>query len=246
MATLSFRRASKQGWSLWGTARTLNFNIWNEFVGGRFRIAPLDLQVSTTYRRQEDTNASTTQYYYGSLATILGPSLPYHRLTLSLNRAIGDYVSLGAGATRRELLNRDQNRTNQEYTQYFFDVFLLERVLHGFEANVNFSRWYTDRNDNSTVSGSLSRRIGEKLKMDLGTYYAAYDVRPFFDGPDQIPTERFDVRAYYLKGDWRVRRKYRVQMEFERGTDSTSPDPFYQLELMFGLDLGFLGSGFSR
>ncbi|MDX1747584.1 MAG: hypothetical protein R3324_16740, partial [Halobacteriales archaeon] len=242
VVTLTFRQYSPAGWNLWATVRTLNFDVWNEFVGGTYRIEPVDLIVTANYRRQEDTNATSSRYYYGHLSSILGPSLPYHRLTVSLNRPFADLVTLGAGGERRELLDDDENRTNQEYSRYFFNVFLHERALAGFEANVDFSRWYTDRDDNNTVSGSISRRVGEKLRFDAGTYYAKYEVRRFFDDPDELPTERYDVRSYYLRGDWRVKDRYRVQLEVERGTDSTSDDAYYQVEARFGLDLGFLGS----
>lgn len=241
VATLSYRRSSAAGWNLWGTVRTLNFDVWNESLGGTYRVEPIDLIVTGNYRRQEDTNASTSRYYYGHLSTILGPSLPYHRLTVSLTRPFGDLFSLGASGTRRELLDDSENRGNQEYTRYAFDVYLFERALAGFEATLDYSRWYTDRDDNDTIGGSISRRIGEKLRFDLGTYYAKYEIHRFFDDPDELPTERTDVRSYYLRGDWKVKGRYRVQLELERGTDSTSDDAYYQVEARFGLDLGFLG-----
>jgi hypothetical protein len=34
-------------------------------------------------------------------------------------------------------------------------------------------------------------------------------------------------------------------LELERGTDASSDDPYYQVELRFGIDLGFVSRGFS-
>ena len=240
------RLASSRGWNLWGTVRTLNFDVWNEFLGGTFRIRPLQLDITGTYRRQENTNDSLSRYYYGHLSRIIGSSLPYQRFTLRLNRSFSDLVAVGAGANRRELLDDAENRSSQEYTRFFLDLFLLERLLFGFEAAIDYSRWYTDRDDNSTWAGSLSRRVGDKLRFDLGTFYSKYEIRRWFDDPELAPTERYDVRSYYLRGEWKVKRKYRIQLELERGTDSTSPDDYYQLEMRFGLDLGYLGSAVKR
>ncbi len=246
VVTLSYRRSSRQGWSAWGTVRTINFDVWNEFLGFNFLIAPIDLHLTATYRRQENTNDSDSRYFSHFAAT-LGSSQPYQRITLSLNRPFADYFSIGAGWTERALLDStDENRTNREYTRFFANVFVFERVLWGFEASADYSRWYTEGDSNDTISGSLSRKVGDRLRFDLGTYYAKYENRRTFDRPDEAPVERFDVRSYYLRGAWRVRHKYRIQVELERGEDDSSEDAFYQLELRFGLDLGFLASGFSR
>lgn len=241
VVTLGFRRSFADG-NLFFTARTLDFEVFNELLGGSFRIAPLDLLLSGTYRRQEDTNVSPSRYY-GGLSTIIGPSRPFHQLTVNATRPFADKVSLGAGFARRELLDDGENRANQEYTRLFFDVFLMESLLGGFEANANVSSWETDRDDSSTVSGSIGRRIGEHLRLEVGSTYAKYDLRRVFDAPDEVPTERFDVRTTYLRGDWRVRQRYRVRVDFDRTTDSTSDDAYYELELRVGLDLRLFGAG---
>jgi hypothetical protein len=242
VATLSYRRASAAGWNVFGTVRTLNFDVWNEYLGGSWHSAPAGLRVDASYRRQEETNDIESRYYYGHLSSVVGASQPYHLLTLSLNRSFGDHLSLGAGGNRRELLGGDtQNRGNQEYTRSFLDVQLHDRLLRGFEASFDLSHWSTERNDNTTLSGSLSRRVGETLRFDLGTYYSKYEARRLFE--DEAIRERYDVRSFYLRAGWKVRRRYGVRVDFERASDSTSDDALYQVEIRLGLDLGFLSRG---
>ena len=245
VATVSYRYVSPNQWNGWATLRTLDFDVWNAFLGGHFVVRPLDLRLTTTYRRQEETNDSVSRYW-SHLSQILGPSLPYQRFTVNANRAFADAVTLGAGWTHRDVLEDGENRSNQEYDRVHLDVFLHEKALAGFTANLNVSQWETDRDESTSIAGSVSRRFGPHLEIDLGSYYSKYDVRTFFDDPEIAPVERYDVRTWYVEADWKVREKYRLQLEFERGTEARSDDPFYQLELRFGLDIGFLARGFSE
>jgi hypothetical protein len=243
--TLGYRRSFRQG-NLWLTARTLDFEVFNEVLGGSWRFDRASLLLTGTYRRQEDTNVSSSRYF-GGLSTIIGPSKPYQQLTLNLSRPIAELATVGLGFSQRALLDGDdENSSNQEFDRLWLDVFLMEKLLAGFEASANFSRWETDADESSTFGGSLGRRFGPHLRVEAGSTYAKYDLRRVFDTPDEIPTERFDVRTYYLRGDWRVRNKYRLRVDFDRTTDSTSDDAYYELELRFGLDLGFLGKAFSK
>jgi hypothetical protein len=242
VVTVSYRRGFGQGSNLYLTARTLDFEVFNELVGGSWQIQPLDVLLSGSYRRQEDTNASRSTYF-GDLSTIIGPSRPYQQLNLNLSRPLSDLATVGVGFTRRELLGAAENRGNQEFDRYFLDVFLTEQALRGFAANANFSRWETDRDDSSTLSGSLSRRFGDHLKVELGSVYAKYDLRRVFDAREEIPRERFDARTNYLRGEWRVRKQYRVRLDLDRTIDSTSDDAYWEAELRLGLDLGLFTRG---
>ncbi len=242
VVTLAYRRAFVQGSSLYATARTLDFEIFNELVGGSWQVTPQGFLVTGSYRRQEDTNASRS-IYFGDLSTIIGPSRPYHELTVDLTRPLRDLASVGVGYTRRELLHGDASAGNQEYGRLFLDVALTDQALHGFTANANFSRWQTGHDDSSTLGGSLSHRFGEHLQLEVGSFYTEYDLRRISDAPDEIPQERFDVRSNYLRGEWRVLHRYRLRLDLDRTTDSTSEDAYYEAELRFGLDLGFLGKG---
>jgi hypothetical protein len=177
------------------------------------------------------------------LSTLIGPSRPFQQLDLALSRPLRDLATIGVGFSRRALLDDREDRGNQEFDRYFLDLFLSETALHGFTASANFSRWQTDRNDSSTFAGSLSRRFGEHLQIDLGSSYTKYDLHRLFDSPDEIPRERFNVRSNYLRGEWRVRHRYKVRVDLERATDSTSKDAYYEVELRFGLDLGIFGKG---
>ena len=240
VVTLAYRQALGQGSNLYATARTLDFEVFNGLLGGTWRVEPLDLLLTGSYRRQEDTNASSSRYF-GDLSTIIGPSRPYQQLTVNVSRPFRDLASLGVGFSRRELLGDAESRGNQEFDRLFLDLVLTEQALAGFVASANFSRWQTDRNDNSTLAGSLSRRLGEHLRLEAGSSYAKYDLRRVFDVREEIPRERFDVRSTYLRGEWRVRERYRVRLDLDRTTDSTSDEAYYEAELRFGLDLGLLG-----
>jgi|CXWL01.1.fsa_nt_gi hypothetical protein len=242
VVTLAFRRSFAQGSNLWATARSLDFDVFNEAIGGSWRIAPAQLLLTGTYRRQEDTNSSTSRYF-GGLSTIIGPSLPYQQCDLSLSRPFGELAAVSVGGSRRSLIDADENRGNQEYSRLFLDIVLLEKLLGGFAANLDISRWDSDRDDNNTLAGSLSRRFGDHLELALGSFYARYDLHRVFDSPFETPVERFDVRSTYLRGDWRVRQRYRVRADLARTTDSTSDRAFYELELRVGLDLAIFGMG---
>jgi hypothetical protein len=242
VVTVAYRQGFGQGSNVYATARTLDFDVFNALVGGSWQLAPDSFLLTGSYRRQEDTNASRSSWF-GDLSTIIGPSRPYQQLTLDLSRPLRDLASIGLGFSRRELLHGDDSRGNQEFDRLFLDLVLTEQALRGFGATVDFSRWETDRNDSSTLAGSLSRRFGEHLRVELGNAYSRYDLRRVFDPREEVPRERFDVRSTYLRGDWRVRQRYRVRVELDRTTDSTSDDAYYEAELRFGLDLGFLGGG---
>ena len=242
VVTLAYRRTFGQGSNLYATARTLDFEVFNELVGGTWQIAPANLLLTGSYRRQEDTNASRSSYF-GDLSTLIGPSRPFQQLNLGVSRPLRDLATIGVGFSRRELLDDGQDRGNQEFDRLFLDLFLTEKALLGFTASANFSRWQTDSDDSSTFSGSLSRRFGEHLQIDVGSSYTKYDLHRVFDSPDEIPRERFDVRSNYLRGEWRVRHRYKVRVDLDRATDSTSNDAYYEVEVRFGLDLGFLGKG---
>ena len=242
VVTLSYRRAFTLGSNLYVTARTLDFDVFNEVVGGSWNVGWGDLLLTGSYRRQEDTLDSTSRYF-GGLTTIIGPTHPYQLMTVGMSRPFGGLATLGVGFTRRALLQGGENAGNQEFDRYFADLFLTEQALHGFNASANFSRWTTDTDSSSTLAGSFGRHFGDHLQVDLGTYYAKYDLERTFDTLDEVPRERYDVRTYYLRADWRVRKSYRVRLDLDRTIDSTTEDAYYQAELRFGLDLGFLGKG---
>lgn len=245
VVTLSYRRSFEGGSNLWATARTLDFDVWNEVVGGSWQIAPLDVLLTGSYRRQEDTHTSPSNWY-GDLSTIIGPSRPYQLLTAHASRPLADRATIGFGWTERRLLDDGESFGSQEYRQLFADLVLTERLLAGFEATANWSRWDTDRDESSTLSGSLGRRFGEHLRFELGSTYAKYDLVTFFDAPDEVPRERYDVRSNYLRGEWRMRRKYLLRADYARTTDSISPDTYSEIGLRVGFDLGFLAQGLSR
>ena len=242
VVTVAYRRAFARGSNLFLTARTLDFEVFNEHLGGSWRLEPANVLLTGSYRRQEDTNASRSGYF-GDFSTIIGPSRPYHQLTLQATRPLADLASVGVGFTRRELIgSRPENPGNQEFDRLFLDLYLTEKALAGFGASANWSRWETGRNDSSTLSGSLSRRLGEHLQLEAGSLYSKYDLRRVFDVRDELPRERYDVRSTFVRGEWRVRKAYRIRLELDRTTDSTSDEAYYEAELRFGLDLGFLGN----
>lgn len=246
VVTLAYRQAFTQGSNVYVTARTLDFNIFNEVVGGSWHIDSANLLLTGNYRRQEEINDSSSMYF-GDLSTVIGPSRPYQQLTLNVSRPLGDLASVGVGFSRRELLHDGENRGNQEFDRYFADLFLTEQALDGFYASLDFSRWQTDRDSSSTLAGSIGHQFfDERLRLDVGSFYAKYDLQRTFDILDQVPQERYDVRSHYLRAEWRVRKRYRVRIDLDRTTDSTSDTAYYEAELRFGLDLGFLGKGEKR
>ncbi len=247
VVTLAYRQAFAQGSNLYVTARTLDFNVFNEVVGGSWHIEGPNLLLTGNYRRQEEINDSSSNYF-GELSTVIGPSRPYQQLTLDLSKPLAEVATVGVGYSRRSLLQGNgENRGNQEFDRYFADLFLTEKALHGFTSSLDFSRWETDRDSSSTLAGSLGHRFfDERLRLDVGSFYAKYDLQRTFDILDQIPKERYDVRSHYLRAEWRVRRRYRVRVDLDRTTDSTSDTAYYEAELRFGLDLGFLGKGSKR
>lgn len=246
VVTLAYRRAFTQGSNLYVTARTLDFDVFNGVLGGSWNIESANLLLTGSYRRQEETNDSGSRYF-GELSTVIGPSRPYQQLTLNLSRPVRDLASVGVGFTSRSLLQGSEDRGNQEFLRYFADLFLTEQALHGFEASLDFSRWETDRDSNSTVGGSLGHRFfDERLRLDVGSLYAKYDLQRTFDLLDEVPRERYDVRSYYLRAEWRVRKRYRVRLDLDRTTDSTSETAYYEAELRLGFDLGFLLKGSKR
>jgi hypothetical protein len=85
VVTLAYRRGFGPGSNLYVTARTLDFEVFNELVGGTWQIEPLDLLLTGSYagRRTPTPRARATS----AISTIIGPSRPYQQLTVNLSRA---------------------------------------------------------------------------------------------------------------------------------------------------------------
>lgn len=125
---------------------------------------------------------------------------PYEQFGVSLSKELGGRVRVESGLEVRHVARvDDEGPFNRDFERAFVTTVLADLARSRLDLVITGDRWNSGTDETSALSVDLSRPIGERAKLSVGTSYALYHYDLY------ELEEREHVRSWYLA--WRYRRK---------------------------------------
>ena len=131
------------------------------------------------------------------------------------SKGFGATFRLQAGFDVREVADEDDvGEFNHDFTREWLTASLTDVLPGRIALSLTGEVWNSDTDDIQTWGADLSRDLGSKARLALGSYYSLYKTDL------QAVEEREDVRTYYVR--LRTRNEtgwsWDVRYEFEDST----------------------------
>jgi len=187
-----------------------------EFVHTRLEGEPRDVRLDVDWLDAEDGLVVRTSFYrlleaQGELAEPLDPFFqtlfelfPYWRATALVSRSLGQDHDLTLGLDARRVdddgdvgdFNRDFERWYATWTAY--------ELVAGVTAAVTGEAWRSEGSDVTTWDLDLSRELGERWQVALGSSFSLYDYDLY------LGEERERVRVWYARATHELGERWRL------------------------------------
>jgi len=164
-------------------------------------------------RKQDDLAYQLTPF-----ADALGALEPYQLLRLEAVKGIGGHFEVGAGVTRRELIDdSDESLSNNEYTQTRASFSVIELPIEDLDATISFEHWNTTNDDEFSLGGDIRQRLGRRHVLEAGSYYAKFKYRQL------TLVDTLNVQTYFVRWRWAFARdlSFHLKGEVEDAEDVT-------------------------
>jgi hypothetical protein len=156
-------------------------------------------QVQGTYVFRE---IDVLSYALDPYASFLMDLEPYFEISIRASKGFGEYVSIDAAFTARELV-RDVPETtyNHEFKRVEISPMIRRWPLEGLSLRVSADWWNSSATDFWTISGDLAWDVHRVLTLSVGSSYALYSVDAFTGEERQrVRTTSFGVKWMVSKG----------------------------------------------
>ena len=154
--------------------------------------------------------------------------VPYRQVDATLTRDLGHGVVVGGGFDLRRLRDRsDEAAFNREFEHYYADLTWSDVVLPGLSLTAAGNLYESSGESFRAFTGEAIYRPDAELRVALGLGYDLFR----FDALDR--GERVHVRTYYLRGDYRLHRRLRVDGAYELQRDDVDEFHLFRVGLLW-------------
>jgi hypothetical protein len=131
---------------------------------------------------------------FDPFTSVLLEQFPYYQARLLASKNFSGTVRLQAGFDVREVSDEEDVGTfNRDFTREFATVTLCDVLPARITLSLTGEVWNSDTDDIQSWGADLSREIGAKARISLGSYYSLYKTDLF------AVEEREDVRTFFLR-----------------------------------------------
>ncbi|MCA8963328.1 MAG: hypothetical protein H6838_13695 [Planctomycetes bacterium] len=155
---------------------------------------------------------------------------PYRQLDANVGTDLGDHVTVNTGGAIRRLRDsNDEGEFNREFERAYGDLELHAFGIDGLSVTVTGNYYNTQGEDFRTVTGDLEYRPDQQLRILLGTGYDLYLYDSFDD------RERVHVRSFYLRTDYRIGKRVRLDAAYEYERDDEDEFHLFRMGVIWTL-----------
>ncbi len=242
--SLTWRQQIYDGLSLLSRFKALDEDEKDILVKATADILNLGLTIEASYYELLDTQEEESNAF-SPFFRVVGIYDRYRLFSGTVYKAVGDHLTLFAGAEVRRLADgSDQETFNREWERYFAGASLEDLPIKGLGFSLTLEQWDIEEGDDSQgVDFEISHQCNKALRAAIGFAYAAFDYETNFD-PAFDPTlpvefeiqEEVDVWTAYATVKYaigeRQRLNFRVEGETETGDigDSMSVRMRYEID----------------
>ena len=177
-------RGSAAWTALGDTARDLDLDATWTSADGRRSLR------GTYYELFETQGANPLEF--DTFSETLFDWYPFRRASVLGWTRIGEDFRLEGGYDNREVDDEsDEGRYNRDVDRFHLTGAWDDVIGDGTTIAVTGDQWLSDARDVRSLGATVSKELGEKSDVTIGTYYAAYEIDML------LGTEREDVRTYF-------------------------------------------------
>jgi len=205
------------GW-LNGGLKDLNARLRGE-------LAPLGLQLQGRYYRLfQALEALSNRFdpYY----PLLGDYAEFHQYGLDATRYFGEQVYLTVGATRRDLVDdQEESKANREFDRAYVNLGTEDLGWEGLACLVDLSLWDSGDGEKTRSAGfEVSQLLSRRLKLGAGTSYALYK----YDFERDL--EQTDVRTIFADLKWTLAAGTTLRLAYQYEEDESEAAPYHTVD----------------
>jgi hypothetical protein len=217
---LAFRlgQAFGERWKLDGSYSRLEGRDRDVSARATYTEAESDFDVQIAWFQLLETQ-NDLAVEFDPFTSVLLEQFPYYQGRLMASKGFGATFRLQAGFDVREVEDEDDvGEFNRDFMREWATVSLTDVLPAELALSLTGELWNSHTDDIRTWGADLSRAVGSKARLALGSYYSLYKTDLY------AVEEREDVRTYYVRlrtqGDtgW----SWDVRYEFEDSSDHYS------------------------
>ncbi len=155
---------------------------------------------------------------------------PYRQLDASIDTDLGEHLTVDTGGSIRRLRDSsDEGEFNREFERAYAGLQLHTFGIDGLSVTVTGNYYNTQGEDFRTFTGDLEYRPDQQLRILFGTGYDLFLYDSFDD------RERVHVRSLYLRSDYRISKRVRVDAAYEYERDDEDEFHVFRMGVIWTL-----------